>query len=157
MVKRGMYPFHSFWNEIDEMMAEMEERLTQRLSGGYNYPVTQRFLPALTSEFRIDVLDHDDEAIVVADLPGVKREDIKAKLVDSKTLEISCEKEEQTEEENKDSGYYMRERNYGTMKRLVSLPVDVTEDGSTGTFKNGVLEIHLKKLSVSSSKGIEIQ
>ncbi|MBN2733953.1 MAG: Hsp20/alpha crystallin family protein [Methanomicrobiaceae archaeon] len=156
MVRRRIYPVHSFWNEIDDMMAEMEGRLAQTF-GGYNNAFSQRILPAITGECRVDVLDHDDEVLVVADLPGAEKDDIKVKLIDPKTVELSCQRGKEVEEEDKESGYYMRERSYGSMKRLVALPADVSEADSNATFKNGVLEIHLKKAEPLAISEISIE
>ena len=156
MIKRRIYPIHSLWNEIDDMMAEMEGRLAQTF-GGYNNAFSQRILPAISGECRVDVIDHEGEAIVVADFPGAKNEDIKVRLLDSRTLELSCHKEKNVEEEDKETGYYMRERSYGSMKRLVSLPADVSEAGSDATFKNGVLEINLKKTEPAAISEISVQ
>lgn len=151
-----MYPIHSFWNEVDDMMAEMEGKLAQTF-GGYNNAFSQRVLPAITGECRVDVLNNEDEAVIIADLPGAEKENIKLRLVDSKTLEISSEKKDEIEEENKETGYYMRERSYGSMKRLVSLPADVVDAGSTASFKNGVLEVHLKKAEPAAISEISIE
>ena len=156
MIKKRIYPVHSWWNEIDDMMVEMEERLAQTF-GGYNNAFSQRILPAITGECRVDVLDHEDEAIVVADLPGAEKDDIKVKLIDPRTLELSCQRRNEVEEEDKEKGYYMRERTYGSMKRLVSLPADVLEADSSATFKNGVLEIHLKKAKPAAISEISVQ
>ena len=41
----------------------------------------------------------------------------------------------------------MRERKFGSMTRIVPLPKPVTEEKSSATFKNGVLEVHLKKMA----------
>jgi HSP20 family protein len=49
------------------------------------------------------------------------------------------------EKEEQEEGFYMRERSYGMLRRLVRLPAGATEDGASATFRNGVLEIHLKK------------
>ncbi|MBP2132847.1 HSP20 family protein [Methanomicrobium sp. W14] len=156
MIRRSIYPIHSLWNEVDELMAEMEDRFAQTL-GGYNNKFSQRILPAITGECRVDVIDNKGEEVVVADLPGVEKENIKLKLMDPKTLEISCDRNKETEEEDKDTGYYMRERSYGTMKRIVSLPSDVSEAGSSASFKNGVLEIHLKKTEPAAISEISIE
>ena len=36
-------------------------------------------------DFRVDVRDHEDEVIVVADLPGVEKEDVTVRLTDPGT------------------------------------------------------------------------
>ena len=70
------YPFDSMWSEMENMRTELENMFQLASSGGRLLPaggVTDRMLPALRNEFRIDVREHDDEVIVVADLPGVKK------------------------------------------------------------------------------------
>jgi len=127
-----------WWRDFDEMMAEMESRFTSLLSG----------LPAVRGEFRVDVRDHEDEIIVVADLPGCEKEDVHLRLISPDLLQISCERRLEKEEE--EVGYYIRERSFGAMRRTIALPADVTEEGASATFKNGVLEAHLKKVAVTS-------
>jgi HSP20 family protein len=101
-------------------------------------------LPAQRGSLRVDVAEHDDEVVVTADLiPGVSKKDISLDLINAKALEITCERKEEKKEEKE--GYYMRERSFGSMTRVVPLPKAVTEDGSTASFRNGVLEVHLKK------------
>lgn len=150
---RRRYPFNTLWNEFDEMMSEMENKFQSALSEGATLPA--RFLPALRGECRVDVRDQDEETIVVADLPGVKKEDLNLKLIDPFTLEISCERKSDILEEKEETGYYMRERVYGSMIRTIPLPCEVSEEDATASFKNGVLEVHLKK--VITERGTEIQ
>ena len=103
----------------------------------------------------MDVRDHDDEVIVVADLPGVDKEAVALQLLNPRALEISCERNEEKEE--KAEGFYMRERMSGTMSRVVALPEDVTEDDAKASFKNGVLEVTLKKMKLARKTRIEIE
>ncbi len=156
MNRKPIYPVHSLWNEIDDMMAEMEGRIARTL-GGYNNAFSQRVLPAITGECRVDVMDNEGEAIIIADLPGAEKENIRLKLLDPRTVEISCERKKETEEEDTDKGYFMRERSYGSMKRIVSLPSDVVMAGSNASFKSGVLEVHLKKAEPAAISEISIE
>ena len=68
---------------------------------------------------------------------------------DDKNDKKDDEKEEKKEEKE---GYFLHERHFGSMARVVPLPKAVTEEGSTASFKNGVLEVHLKK-STKEQKG----
>lgn len=155
------YPFRSIWHEFDEMMADMESRMSDLMAGietekflpapGFR----QRMLPAFRGEFLVDVKEHDDEVVIVADLPGANKEDISLNLIDPRTLEISSMREAEKEETKE--GYYMRERLYGAMKRRVILPTDVTDSDAKASFKNGVLEIHLKKIKILPEKRISIE
>jgi HSP20 family protein len=152
------YPFESMWREMEEMRAELENMFHQASAGSRLLPaggVTDRMLPAIRGEFRIDVREHDDEVIVVADLPGVDKEDVNLDLINPRALEISTERK--SEKEEKSQGYYIRERMFGSMNRIVALPVDVTEDDAKASFKNGVLEVRFKKAKILPKSRIEIE
>jgi HSP20 family protein len=51
----------------------------------------------------------------------------------------------------------MRERTYGSMRRIVAMPADVTEIDSNASFRNGVLEIRLKKTKILPKARIQIE
>jgi len=155
MIRRRIYPVYSLWNEIDELMSMMESRLGESLSGENIF--SNRIRPVISGECRVDVIDHEEETYVVADLPGAGKEDVRIKLIDPKTLEISCNREKSREEEDEEKGYFLRERVYGEMVRHVSLPAEVTEEGATASFNNGVLEVHMKKIALGPGKNIEIK
>ena len=153
---RRRYPFGWTWQDFNEMMSEMENRFfgpSGRLlpPGG----ITDRMMPALRGEFRIDIRDHDDEIIVVADLPGAEKEDVSVSLVNPGMLEIRSERS--TNKEEKEEGYYMRERMSGSMSRIVTLPHEVTDEGASATFKNGILEIRMKKSTTPRGAQITVE
>ena len=152
------YPFDSMWSEMENMRAELENMFQLASSRGRLLPaggVTDRMLPALRSEFRVDVREHDDEVIVVADLPGVEKDNVSLQLLNPRTLEISCERK--GEKEEKTEGYYVRERIYGSMQRMIAMPADVTEKDAKASFKNGVLEVTFNKSKISPKSRIEIE
>jgi HSP20 family protein len=144
MSMRRRYPFGWMLKDFEDMMNEFEGRFgpcgTRFLPPG---GISDRMLPAIRGEFRVDVRDHDDEIIVVADLPGVEKDDVSLNLLNPSTLEIASEKE--TDREEKEKGYYMRERISGSMSRIVTLPANVREEGAKASFKNGVLEVRFRK------------
>ena len=161
MVWRRYRPDSAFWNEFNDLMAEMESQFTTLLEGIETTPLLPakelrgRVIPALRGDLRVDVREHDDEVVVVADLPGVEKDDVSLQLMDPRTLQISCERRGELEE--KAEGYYMRERGFGSLDRLIRLPVDVTESGGSASFKNGVLEVRLKKSMEEKRKKIPIE
>lgn len=155
---RRRNPFEMMWRDMEEMRAEMESMFhaiapQNRLlpAGGMSDGV----LPALQGRFRVDVREHDEDVIVVADLPGVEKEAVSLQLVNPRLLEITCSRKYDTEEKNE--GYYIRERSSGSMSRLVTLPADVTEDEAKASFKNGILEVRLKKRSLPQKSRIAIE
>jgi len=86
MAIQRRYPFSWMMKDFEDMLAEIEGRLWG--PGGRFLPaagVTDRVLPAIRGEFRVDVRDNDDEIMVVADLPGVDKEDISIALLSPNT------------------------------------------------------------------------
>jgi HSP20 family protein len=152
------YPFNSIWSEMEDMRAELDNMFQLAPYRGRFLPpggVTDRMLPAIRGEFRVDVREHDDEVIVVADLPGVEKNDVSLQILNPRNLEISCERK--GEKEEKSEGYYVRERMYGSMRRIVTLPADVTVEDAKASFTNGVLEVRLNKTKISPKSRIEIE
>ncbi|HNX17618.1 MAG TPA: Hsp20/alpha crystallin family protein [Methanoregula sp.] len=143
---------------MEDMRAEMDRLFSQVYGGGRFLPpggVSDRMLPAIRGEFRVDVRDQENEVVVVADLPGIEKKDVSIRLINPHALEITCERKGETEEKAK--GYYMRERVAGSMQRVVILPADVTETDAKAGFKNGVLEVHLKHSKVPQVSNIPIE
>jgi len=142
--------YRSLFDELEDMRNYMES-LTRQMyetSPVALLPATgdaaAKMLPAARAPLHVDVADKENEIVVTADMiPGVTKKDISLDLINPQALEISCERREEKKEEKE--GYYMRERTFGSMTRVIPLPKPVTEDGSSSTFKNGVLEVHLKK------------
>jgi HSP20 family protein len=119
---------------LDTFRANMEDTL-ERV-----FP-SQASLPALKQP-RVDILDLGDALQVVADMPGVQKEDIEINLTPER-VEISAESS--TETERKEEDYTDRERGYASYRRVLDLPADVLPDKAEASFKNGVLEVTLPK------------
>ncbi len=102
----------------------------------------------------VDVCEDQDNVLVRADLPGLKKEDIDLSILGS-TLTIKGEKksESEVEEEN----YHRVERSYGLFQRTVELPSDVDESRVDASYKNGVLEVKLPKKEAVKGKKIAIK
>jgi len=124
---RRRSPFDEFERLFDRMSTQFED-----IEGG----------------LAVDVEDAGDSFVVTADLPGFEKEDIDLTLRDD-ALAIEAEHEEEAggEEER----YVRRERSKRSMKRSVSLPESVDEEGVSASFKNGVLTVTLPKAGVAES------
>ena len=153
--------YQSIFDELEDMRKYMESLSRQvygtsptaLLSGPAEH--TTRLLPAQQAGLRVDVTDAGTEVVVVADMmPGVSKQDIAITLITPQALEISCERREEKKENNE--GYFLRERRFGCVTRLIHLPVPVLEEGSSASFNNGVLEVHLKKSSKEPKGKISI-
>ncbi|KUK62548.1 MAG: Heat shock protein Hsp20 [Methanoculleus marisnigri] len=142
-----------FWSEFDEMLGSMQKQfgeVMERLSGA----AQQVPLPGGGTGAVVDVMEHDADVVVVADLPGVETQGISVRLIDPRTLRITARREEMKEEEQ--AGYHVRERRVGAISRTVSLPTDVRGEEAHATFKNGVLEVRLKKVAEARGKEIPV-
>ena len=151
-------PFDSVWQEMDEMRTDLDNLFRQMAPRGRFLPpggMKDRMLPAIRGEFRVDIREHEGDVIIVADLPGVEKDSVSIQLINPRALEISCERND--EKEQKEEGFYMKERISGSMSRIVALPAETTNDGAKASFRNGVLEVTLKKIQPAASTRIAIE
>ncbi|MBU2493606.1 MAG: Hsp20/alpha crystallin family protein [Bacteroidetes bacterium] len=126
--------FESFQNQIKKYFDDFP-------SFGLN--VDNSFSP------RIDISEKEDTLLVEAEIPGVKKEDLKITLQDN-ILTIKGEKKK--EEESKDKNYYRCERTYGSFSRSFTLPAEVNTDKVDAKFNDGMLNIVLKKIESKKTK-----
>jgi HSP20 family protein len=144
----------NIWRQFDEIVGEMENRFRGGLGPG---GVGDRLMPAVRGEFRVDVREDEDEVLVVADLPGVDRENITARLLSPTQLEISSERRSERSEMGDEGQFVRQERTFGIMDRVVPLPHEVTAENARASFTNGVLELRLKKITVERGERIPIE
>lgn len=102
----------------------------------------------------VDIYETEDSYVLKADIPGMKKEDIKIDVKDN-TLTFKGEKkfEEKTEKDN----YVRIERSYGSFTRSFTLSDNVDPENIEAAYKDGVLEITLKKKEESKPKEISIE
>jgi HSP20 family protein len=154
--------YKSIFDELDEMRNYMDALFHQMYETNPTALLSSagesatKMLPAQRSRLRVDVVEQGDEVVVTADLmAGVTKKDVTLDLINPQALEISWERKEEKKEEKE--GYYLRERRFGSMMRIVPLPVPVTDDKATATVKTGVLEVHLKKTTKEPRGKIAIE
>ena len=102
----------------------------------------------------VDITEDDKEYLVKAELPDIKKEEVKV-TVEHGQLSISGERKFEKEEKNKK--YHRIKRCYGSFSRSFTLPEGVSGDKVTADFKNGVLEVHLPKDEKAKPKSVEIK
>jgi HSP20 family protein len=91
----------------------------------------------------VDMHETSDGLVVRAEVPGLKREELKIELVDRR-LTISGEKKVVREEKGGD-GRYLSECRYGSFSRTVQLPYPIDDQTMSADLKHGVLTIRLKR------------
>jgi HSP20 family protein len=103
---------------------------------------------------QVDSFRRGDKIVVRADLPGLKKEDVKAEI-DNGVLTISGHRSSEREE-NRDE-FYRSERSYGSFYRAIPLPEGIESDNCEATFKDGVLEITLPAPKLEERRARQIQ
>lgn len=122
--------------EMEEIMRSMQ-RVFGTLPGKTEESMTlAEWTPS------VDIGENDKEYLVKAELPEVKKEDIKVNVEDG-SLCISGER--RVEKVEKDMKYHRLERAYGRFERTFSLPDQADADKITSEFKDGILTVHLPK------------
>jgi HSP20 family protein len=97
---------------------------------------------------KVDVKDCKDHYEIEAELPGVKKDDIKVSLLDGVlVLEAEARKEDTEEEAGK---YLRKERHYGKLIRRFNLGTDVREEDIDARFEDGVLKLRAPKRDVEA-------
>lgn len=101
----------------------------------------------------VDVIDRDDEVVVKAEIPGVRKEDVEISVTDNTlTLTGKSQHEEKEEKEN----FYRREIRRGEFSRTVTLPASVDTEQAKARFEDGLLVVNMPKLTKTSRKRVEI-
>jgi HSP20 family protein len=94
-----------------------------------------------------------DELVLKAELPDMKREDIKI-TIDNDTLTISGDKK--VTDEVKDEQFHRIERRYGSFSRSFSLPPTVDPTKVSAEYKNGVLTLRLPLREEAKPRQIDV-
>ena len=102
----------------------------------------------------VDISEDDKEYAVKAELPEVKKEDVKVN-VENGVLTITGERK--FEQEEKGKKYHRIERAYGNFTRSFALPEAVKADKVSAEFKDGVLHVRLPKDESAKPKSVEIK
>jgi HSP20 family protein len=103
----------------------------------------------------VDILETDKEFKLVAECPGIKKEEIEVTL-EGTTLTLTGEKKELTENKDEKEGVYHSERRYGRFSRSFTLPERVDAKKIAAAYKDGILEVLLPKVPEAQPHKIQI-
>ena len=102
----------------------------------------------------VDIAEDDKEYLIKAELPEVKKEDVKV-TVEGGVLTITGERK--FEKEEKGTKYHRLERAYGSFMRSFTLHEGAAGDKIIAEFKDGVLKVHLAKSPEAKPKSINVK
>ena len=143
------------WNQLKQLEAFRHglDSLLNRPSG--QWPEGQEE-PLAVAEWSplVDISEDDKEYLIKAELPEVKKEDVKV-TAEAGTLTIMGERK--FEKEEKGRKYHRVERAYGSFGRSFSLPDDASPAKVSAEFKDGVLTVHLVKDEKAKPQQVEVK
>jgi len=96
------------------------------------------------SMMKTDIQDNDSDYLLEVELPGFRKEDIKAELKDG-YLTVSAAREENKEEKDKNNKFVRRERFTGSCRRSFYVGESITQEDMKAAFENGILKIQFPK------------
>jgi HSP20 family protein len=136
------------WREIEDMFDRYARTVGQPRVGGQEAVATGDWAP------RVDIAETEKAFVIKAEIPEVKKEDVKV-IVDNGVLTIRGERKQEREEKGKK--YHRVERYYGSFTRSFTLPDNVDETKIKATFKDGMLNLQIEKTEEAKPKTIEVK
>ena len=138
------------WNPVREI-ENLHARMDQLIA---SWPDGEEAMTVSDGSPLVDILEQNGKYLLKAEVPEVKKEDLKVRVEDG-TLQIVGERKSEKEEKGKK--FHRIERSYGNFERSFSLPEDVDASKVTSDFRDGILQIHLPKTQAAKAKAIEMK
>ncbi|TDF67227.1 Hsp20/alpha crystallin family protein [Cupriavidus sp. L7L] len=141
---QAWHPFESLRREVDRLFRDFDRDFSLSPFQRPMHDVEPLWRGEWTwaSGPAVDFVETDSSYEITAELPGMDEKDIEVKLANG-GLMIRGEKH--VEKEQKDKGYYLHERHFGSFERAFRMPEGVDADKIEATFKKGVLTVTLPK------------
>jgi HSP20 family protein len=150
------------WDPFREL-----EQTTGAFNRMFNQPfLTRTFLPPFRGETTeeslvgvdwaplVDIEENSKEFLIKAELPDVKKDDVKVALEDGV---LTIQGERKMEKEEKDRKVHRIERSYGKFLRSFTVPRDVDDKKVMAEFKDGILMVHVPKTEVAKPRLIDVK
>lgn len=144
------------WDPFREL-EDMHRRLSTLMNGGApsrRRNGSQDSLAAAEWSPAVDITEDDQSYVIKAELPEVKKEDVRVTL-ENGVLTLTGERK--LEKEEKGRKYHRIERAYGTFSRSFALPENIDAGRVTAAFKDGMLTVTVAKSENAKPKQIEVK
>ena len=143
------------WNPLREM--EEAQIRFNRFLGGFPNRIDSGEPHSLTVADwspEVDISEDDRGYLLKADLPEMKKDDVRVTVEDG-ILSVSGERK--SEKEDKKKKFHRIERSLGTFRRSFTLPEDTDSTKVTAEFRDGVLKVHLPTTAIERSKATQVK
>lgn len=144
---RGWDPFKEL-EDVQNRLSRIFGRPVAGKGGGKEEMTVAEWSPL------VDISEDEKEYLVKAELPDIKKEDIKLSVHEN-VLSISGERKYEKEEKGKK--YHRVERAYGSFLRSFTVPEDADAGRISAECKDGMLKVHLPKSEKAKPKSIEVK
>jgi len=144
------------WNQLREM-DEAQNRVNRFLGGFPNNRMGNGEPHSLTVADwspEVDISEDEHGYLLKADLPEMKKEDVRVTVEDG-ILCVSGERK--SEKEDQKRKFHRVERSYGNFRRSFTLPEDTNSSKVTADFRDGVLKVHLPTMAIAKSKAVQVK
>jgi len=143
-------------HRFDPRIDQLGELVDDLFKGFFVRPVAYEGRGGETMpRMKVDVAESNGAYTVMAELPGVKKDDIQVTIDGSQvTLAAEVKREREASQEER---VLHTERVYGKVSRSFTLPQEVDESKAEAKFRDGVLELKLPKKAAAQRKQISIQ
>ena len=136
------------WREIEDMFDRYTRAVGQPRAGSQEVIATGDWAP------RVDIAETEKAFEIKAEIPDVKKEDVKV-TIDNGVLTIRGERKQEKEVEGKK--FHRVERYYGSFTRNFTLPDNIDETKVKASFKDGMLNLQIEKTEIAKPKAIEVK
>ena len=144
------YRPNEMWGGLDPFASPHDDLMR----GFFVKPLSLEGRPGSGTPLRVDVSETEKEYRVVAEMPGVRKEDINVSINGN---EVAISAEVKNEKEAKDGEKTLRtERYYGKVYRAFTLEHPVDEAKAEARYADGVLELTLPKSEAAMPKRIAV-
>ena len=141
------------WDPFGELEG-LSDRLN-RLMSRSNWPTrSEEALIGADWAPAVDIQETDKEFVIKAELPEVKKEEVKVSIKDGV---LTIEGERKLEKEDKSKKFHRVERFYGKFVRSFTMPENTDDKSVRADFKEGVLNVHIAKTEAAKPKAIEVK
>ena len=138
------------FREMEDVLERLNRSFAglQRNNGGKELLTVADWAPV------VDIQETETEYLVKAELPEIRKEDVKV-TIENGVLTLQGERRQEKEEKGK--RFHRVERAYGTFLRTFTVPLDAEEDKVAAEFKDGILRVHLPKTTKPRPKAVEVK
>src|SRR3989344_205450 len=103
-----------------------------------------------------DLKETNKEVIAIIEIPGVDKKDIELNITEN-NLDVKVEKKSEIKVEDKNKGFFRSERSYNGFYRSINLPCKIVPEKAKASYKNGILEVIIPKVTNDNIKKSKIE